>query len=105
MTDRIIKHPILKNLENSSYVNFQFDEVTYQGIKNESLSAALLANDVRTLRLHEESGDPRGIYCNIGHCYECRVTVNGKSDVRACLTCVEEDMVVESGKVIPKGEE
>ena len=104
MTDRITEHPVLGNLENTNYINFQFDDVTYQAIENESLAAALLANDIRTLRHHEKSGNPRGIYCNIGHCYECRVTVNGKSGVRACLTCVEEDMVVESGKIIEGGE-
>lgn len=100
MTDRITYHPVLGNLGNTNYVNFQFDDVTYQAIENESLAAALLANDIRTLRHHEKSGNPRGIYCNIGHCYECRVTVNGRSGVRACLTSVEEDMVVESGKII-----
>lgn len=105
MSDRITEHPVLGNLKNINYVNFQFDDVTYQAIENESLAAALLANDIRTLRHHEKSGNPRGIYCNIGHCYECRVTVNGKSGVRACLTCVEDNMVVESGKIIPGGED
>ena len=104
MVERITEHPVLGKLESSKQVNFQFDDVTYQAIENESLAAALLANDVRTIRLHEKSGNPRGIYCNIGDCFECRVTVNGKSGVRACLTCVEEDMVVESGKIIPESE-
>lgn len=104
MSDRITEHPVLGNLKNINYVNFQFDDVTYQAIENESLAAALLANDIRTLRHHEKSGNPRGIYCNIGHCYECRVTVNGNSGLRACLTSVEEDMVVESGKIIKGGE-
>lgn len=105
MTNRITEHPVLENLEKLNYVNFQFDDVTYQAIENESLAAALLANDIRTLRHHEKSGSPRGIYCNIGHCYECRVTVNGKSGIRACLTGVEKNMVVESGKIITKGED
>lgn len=104
MADRITEHPVLGDLQNINYINFKFDDITYQAIENESLAAALLANDIRTLRHHEKSGNPRGIYCNIGHCYECRVTVNGKTGVRACLTCVEEDMFVESGKTIPEGE-
>ena len=69
MSDRITEHPVLGNLKNINYVNFQFDDVTYQAIENESLAAALLANDIRTLRHHEKNGNPRGIYCNIGHCY------------------------------------
>ncbi|CEA02141.1 hypothetical protein BN1048_01614 [Jeotgalicoccus saudimassiliensis] len=105
MAERITEHPVLGKIDKSRYVDFQFDGVTYQAIENESLAAALLANNIRTLRRHEKSGTPRGIYCNIGHCFECRVTVNGKSGVRACLTCVEEGMVVESGKIIPEGED
>ncbi|MFC2948113.1 (2Fe-2S)-binding protein [Virgibacillus sediminis] len=104
MTRRILDHPILGRIEDSNYVSFQFDEVTYQGIENESLAAALLANGIRKLRYHEESGRARGVYCNIGHCYECRVTVDGRPGVRACLTPVKEGMVVESGKSIPSRE-
>ncbi|WP_235440412.1 2Fe-2S iron-sulfur cluster-binding protein, partial [Bacillus cereus] len=36
-----------------------------------------------------------------GHCSECRMTVNNQTNVRACLTVVEENMVVESGKQHP----
>ncbi|MCK9918121.1 (2Fe-2S)-binding protein, partial [Microbacteriaceae bacterium K1510] len=59
------------------------------------------ANGIRHLRIHEEKGTPRGIYCNIGHCFECRVTVNGIPGVRACLTLVEAGMDVQSGEQLP----
>ena len=36
-----------------------------------------------------------------GIVHECRVTVNNQTNVRACLTVVEDDMVVESGKQHP----
>jgi hypothetical protein len=29
-------------------------------------------------------GHPRGVFCGIGVCYDCLVTVNGLADVRAC---------------------
>ncbi|WP_145997066.1 (2Fe-2S)-binding protein [Halobacillus sp. Marseille-P3879] len=94
----------MEDLDDSNYVSFQFNEVIYQGIENESLAAALLANGIRTLRYHEESGRARGIYCNIGHCYECRVTIDGRPGVRACLTPVKEGMDVVSGKPISSNE-
>lgn len=31
-------------------------------------------------------GEPRGIYCGMGYCHECLVTVDGTSNVLACLT-------------------
>lgn len=97
MNQRILDHPILGKLEDKKQVSFTFNNKSYQGLENESIAAALLANGVRTLRYHEEGGSPRGIYCNIGHCYECRVNVDGKQGIRACLTTIKEGMAVESG--------
>ncbi|GLB67865.1 hypothetical protein AHIS1636_23050 [Arthrobacter mangrovi] len=56
-----------------------------------------MACGIRTLRRSKQAGEPRGIYCGIGHCYECRVTVDGKSSVRACITPVADGMVVKPG--------
>ncbi|ALX50052.1 (2Fe-2S)-binding protein [Lentibacillus amyloliquefaciens] len=101
MSERIYDHPVLGALKENEYVTFSFNDEEYKGLKDESLAAALLANGIRTLRHHEETGRPRGVYCNIGHCFECRVKVNGKSGVRACLTPLKEGMVVESGGKLP----
>lgn len=101
MIKRIIDHPVLGKLEEEKQVSFQFDGQTYDGFERDTIASALLANGIRTLRQHEESGNPRGIYCNIGHCYECRCTVNNVSNIRACLTPIEDNMVVESGQVQP----
>lgn len=98
---RILDHPVLGKLNDRNKVSFQFDGKIYGAYENETIAAALLANGIRILRVHEESGTPRGIYCNIGHCMECRVTVNGQANIRACLTVVEKDMVVESGRQLP----
>lgn len=78
-------------------VEFVFNGRKFKGLAGEPIAAALLANGVRTLRRHEKSGRPRGIYCGIGHCYECRVTVDGVPGVRACITPLRKDMVISSG--------
>ena len=101
MTKRVTDHPVLGKLTNMKEVTFTYDGKTYTGYEGESIAAALLANDVRTLRHHEEDNEPRGIYCNIGHCFECRVTINDKSGIRACLTPLEEGMDITSGKQLP----
>lgn len=101
MTERILKHPVLGMLETKETVKFTFNGEEYEGRKGEPIAAALLAADVRILRRHEESGTPRGIYCNIGHCFECRVTVDGRQGVRACLTPVREDMTITGGGELP----
>ena len=101
MTERIISHPVLGNLIQKEKVTFTFDDQVIEGYKGESLAAALLVQGIRTLRLHEETGQPRGIYCNIGHCFECRVNINGLDDERACLTPISDGMVVKSGQPLP----
>ncbi|MFC7395524.1 (2Fe-2S)-binding protein [Scopulibacillus cellulosilyticus] len=98
---RIVNHPVLGTMPERKSISFIFDGKTYQGLEGESIAAALLANGIRTLRVHEEKGTPRGIYCNIGHCFECRVTVNQQPGVRGCLTEIKEGMVIESGKQQP----
>lgn len=41
-------------------------------------------------------GHPRGLYCGMGVCFECTVTVDGRV-VRSCLTPVRAGMVVTTG--------
>lgn len=101
MTKRIVDHPVLGTLENKNAIPFEFDGQKYEGYEHDTIASALLANGIRTLRKHEATGNSRGIYCNIGHCYECRCTVNNAANIRACLTPIEENMVIESGQVQP----
>lgn len=91
MPDRITHHKILGDID---YVRvpFKWNGSVLYGIEGESLTAALLANDIRTLRRHEKDGSPRGMYCNIGHCSECRIIINGRKNQRACLTPLRKDM-------------
>lgn len=101
MMNRIMSHPILGELENRKKISFSFDGTRFEALEGETIASALLANNIRTLRVHEETGTARGIYCNIGHCFECRVTVNGNQNMRACMTLVEDQMDIQSGKKEP----
>lgn len=93
---RVNEHPVLGNVEEQQKVNFYFNGKHYIAYKGDTIASALLASGVRTLRKHEDKASPRGIYCNIGHCFECRVIINGERTVRACLTTVEENMQIDS---------
>ncbi|MGC9934515.1 (2Fe-2S)-binding protein [Priestia aryabhattai] len=93
---RVNDHPVLGSLEKQKKINIYFDGQPYVAYEGDTIASALLASGVRTLRKHEDKDTPRGIYCNIGHCFECRVQLNGKNTVRACLTPVENNMKIES---------
>ena len=100
-SNRIMEHPVLGKLENQTPINFTFDGQTYTGFESDTIASALLANGIRKLRVHESTGAPRAIYCNIGHCFECRVTVDNKPNTRACMTTIQDQMVIESGTIQP----
>jgi predicted molibdopterin-dependent oxidoreductase YjgC len=41
-------------------------------------------------------GAPRGVFCGMGVCYDCVVTINGLPDQRACITPAVPGMHVET---------
>lgn len=94
---RIENHPLFSRVE-KKMISFTFNGKELQGFEGEPIAVALLANDIRILRRHEESGSVRGLYCAIGHCMECRVELLGKGQVRACLTPLEEGMEIIEGR-------
>lgn len=74
-------------------LTFTWNGQPVDAFAGETVAAALLAHGVVTLR-RTARGDPRGVFCGMGSCFECRVTVDGRGAVRACLTPVAEGMVV-----------
>jgi sarcosine oxidase subunit alpha len=68
----------------------------------ETIAATLLANQIRILRYSTKQNQPRSIFCGMGVCYDCLVTVNGVPNQRACMTLVEPDLVVTRQRGQPK---
>ncbi|MEV6598485.1 (2Fe-2S)-binding protein [Actinoplanes sp. NPDC051346] len=62
-----------------------FDEVEIACRDGWTIGAALTAAGVRSWRTTRREGRPRGLFCGIGVCFDCLVTVNGRPSVRACL--------------------
>jgi hypothetical protein len=52
----------------------------------ETIGAALLAAGRLWLRTSARDGAPRGLFCVVGICHECRMVVDGQPDVRVCRT-------------------
>jgi D-hydroxyproline dehydrogenase subunit alpha len=76
-------------------VAFDFDGRRIEGYEGESIAAALAAAGIRALR-KTRSGAPRGLWCGMGACFECVVTIDGKPDQRACLAKVAAGLSVAS---------
>lgn len=66
----------------------------HRAYTGESVHAALLAAGYRVLRKTGPDQRPRGIFCGMGVCYDCLVTINGVPNQRACMTLVADGMEV-----------
>lgn len=71
--------------ERGEAFEFTFEGQPIKAYPGETIGAALLAAGISTFRFTRK-GQPRGIFCGIGLCYDCLVVVEGKPNCRACLT-------------------
>ena len=72
---------------------FSFEGKPVAAKEGQSVAAALLAAGERCLRI-DEAGNPKGAVCGIGACWECRCSIEGVPDMRACMTPARPGMIV-----------
>ncbi|WP_108262546.1 (2Fe-2S)-binding protein [Mangrovicoccus ximenensis] len=80
--------------ETGAKVSFTFEGRSIEAREGDSLAAALVAAGERELRDSVVSGQPRGVFCMMGTCFDCLVEVDGETNVQACRTRVAEGMTV-----------
>ena len=54
------------------------DNHPIRAYEGETIGAVLTAIGIRQIRHAPQLKDPRGLYCCMGSCYGCLVTVNGR---------------------------
>lgn len=96
MSLRIVDHPILGPAPERRVISISFDGKRIEAYEGEPIAAALIAAGISAFRTTVERHEPRGVFCAIGRCTDCVVTVNGVPNVRACVTPVAEGMNVET---------
>ncbi len=75
-------------------LTFQFDGQACHAAPGDSIAAALAVAGHSTLGWRR-NGTPRGVFCGMGVCHDCLVTVDGQRGARACMTTVRPGMMVE----------
>lgn len=83
-----------RRLEEGRTVRFTFDGETMLAAAGETLAVALMAAGRSNLRTTSRLSEPRGLFCNMGVCFECLLEVDGRANMRACQTVVHEGMQV-----------
>lgn len=92
---RIKEHPIL-TFEEKPKLDFIFDGKKVSGFEGDTIASALHAIGVKTLSHSIHLNRPRGFYCAIGNCASCNMIVDGKPNVRTCVTLLKEGMNVKT---------
>lgn len=91
----------IESLSKEPAVTLRINGKQVSARRGESVHAALLAAGYRALRKTLKTSASRGIFCGMGICYECLVTINGEPNQRACMRQVEDDMEIDLGPFQP----
>ncbi|MCX7686134.1 MAG: FAD-dependent oxidoreductase [Acetobacteraceae bacterium] len=73
----------------------RFDGAQIAALPGETVAASLSAAGVLAFR-GTASGAPRGLWCGMGACFDCVVTIDGRAGQRACMVKAHEGMAVQS---------
>jgi predicted molibdopterin-dependent oxidoreductase YjgC len=73
-----------------------FDGAPVPFVPGQTIGAALAAAGIVSWRTTRRDRSPRGLFCGIGVCFDCLVTVDGARTQRACLAAASEGQDVRS---------
>lgn len=77
-------------------VGITVDGEPVTGVEGQTIAGVVLATGRLSWRTTSADGRPRGLFCGIGVCFDCIVTVNGERDVRACQRRATDGDVIET---------
>jgi len=80
-------------------LSLTFDGRVVPAYAGQTVAGALTAAGIRSWRATRRLGRPRGLFCGIGVCFDCLITIDGQPSQRACLVPVTQGMRLESGGV------
>lgn len=75
-------------------LGFTFEGQHVEAREGDSVAAALAAAGIRHLRDSVISGQPRGVFCMMGTCFDCLVEIDGQPNRQACMTAVTDGLSV-----------
>ena len=87
--------PISDAPKNQDRISITVNGRRIEAGSGDNLSAVLWANGYLSFGRDPFTGAERSVYCGIGHCGQCLVTVDGIEDQRACRLNVRDGMRVE----------
>jgi predicted molibdopterin-dependent oxidoreductase YjgC len=91
---RIEDHPVLGAAPEARQLVITVDGREVKAREGEMIAAALVASGIHVFRYTTKRHEPRGVFCAIGRCTDCVMEVDGRPNVRTCVTPVRDHMVI-----------
>ncbi len=77
-------------------IQVEIDGVAVPAYAGETVAAVLMLSGTRIFTQASRYNLNRTIFCGMGVCHQCLVTIDGLRDVRACMTTVSPGMKIET---------
>lgn len=89
-------------IERGRQFEIEVDGEPVMAYEGETIATALLAAGKQILRWTHKREEPRGIFCGMGICFDCVMTVDGVPNVRTCITPAQPGMKVVTQRGLPR---
>jgi hypothetical protein len=83
--------PLGPELERGRSVTILLDGEPVEAFEGETVAAVMLARGRLETRT-TVGGEPRGIFCGMGVCFDCLMVIDGVPNTRACMTWVRDGL-------------
>lgn len=84
----------LTNIQRGKPFNIEVDGRSVLAHEGETVATVLLAADVRTFAHHAEPHAPSRLFCGMGTCQQCLVTIDDLPNCQACRVLAQPGMKV-----------
>jgi len=82
-------------------IRLTIDEVVVTAHEGESVASIMMVEGKVAMRTTTD-GDPRGLFCGMGVCFDCLVVVDDVPNIRACMTWAQEGMRINTQRGLSK---
>lgn len=85
--------PLDSNLARGKQLQVELNGNLVTAFEGETVAALFAAEKLSALRTTQD-GEPRGMFCGMGVCFDCLVVVNDIPNTRACMTWLQDGMKI-----------
>ncbi len=103
MSDHAFRITSSDNIRRGAEIEVTLNGNKIKGFEGETVATLMMAENMVAMRTTTE-GQPRGIYCGMGVCFDCLVVVDDVANTRACMTWLKPGMKIETQAGLRAGE-